>query len=333
MNARQLIYVILLIWIPGLVRAQYVPNQAQRFQFLPLFNPAFAGVEPFGDLKLSYRYQWAGFGTNAPKFINLSYNTRIVQPLDLSYNALRPSNPSMLSEDQIPAGRRMIHGLGGHLFHSQVGVIKSVGANVNYAVHYPLGAKTRFAGGVSVLFENRKLDVSEVTVRDPDPYYDHLLTASTAQNELNVRVGLLVYGPRYYVGVSYLPVLYSVLDRSELEMTQAFYRASAQVGVAFPLNAEVTLKPSLLALIQMDNKVAVDYSVKAFFRENIWLGLTYRDIESGVAIIGWNFDHRFSAAYAYEMSLGPFRQFNDGSHELVLAFRINNYKKLSQYTW
>ncbi|MDQ2656643.1 MAG: type IX secretion system membrane protein PorP/SprF, partial [Bacteroidota bacterium] len=127
--------------------------------------------------------------------------------------------------------------------------------------------------------------------------------------------------------------LYSVLEASELAMTQPFYRASLQAGFTVPLNAEVTLKPSLLALIQMNDQVIIDYHVKAYFRENIWLGLTYRDIKSGVALVGWNFNERLSASYSYEMSVGEFKQFNDGSHELVLSLRLDNFKKHTQYTW
>src|SRR5690606_13211072 len=116
-------------------------------------------------------------------------------------------------------------------------------------------------------------------------------------------------------------------------MTRAFYRASLQAGVSFLLNADVTLKPSILALLQMNDKVTVDYHVKAYFRQNIWLGLSYRDTQSGIALLGWNFNDRLSASYAYEMSLGEFRQFNDGSHELVLSVRLNNVRNYSQYTW
>lgn len=315
------------------VQAQYVPNNAQTFQFMPVFNPAFSGVEHFNDMKFSYRYQWAGFGDYSPKFINLSYNSRLVKPLDLSYNSLRLSDPSATDAENLPRSRRMIHGIGGNLFHSEVGVLKSVGGNLNYSIHYPVSGKARFAVGASVVVENRKLDVREVTVRDPDEFYNHLLNSSTSQTDLNVRAGVLLYAENYYVGISYFPLLYTPLESSALDMTQAFYRGSVQVGVSFPVNPDVTLKPSILALMKMDNKFTTDYNVKAFFREHIWLGITYRDIKSGVGIIGWNFDEKISASYSYEMSLGEFKQFNDGSHELVLALRINNFRKYSQYTW
>lgn len=312
---------------------QYIPNNAQTFQFMPLYNPAFTGIENFNDLKFSYRYQWSGFGSYSPKFINLSYHTRMIAPLDLAYNSLRISDPSAMNPENLPRSKRMIHGLGGNLFHSEVGVLKSVGGNVNYSIHYPVSAKARFAVGAAVLIENRKLDVSEVTVRDPDQFYDHLLGSSTSQTDLNVRLGILLYSPDFYVGLTYLPALYTVLQASELSMTEPFYRGSVQAGVTLPVHPDVTLKPGILALLQMNNKLVIDYNVKAFFRENIWLGLTYRDIKSGVAIIGWNFDEKLSASYSYEMSLGEFRQFNDGSHELVLALRLNNFRKYNQYTW
>ena len=315
------------------VSAQYIPNNAQAFQFMPLFNPAFSGIENFNDMKFSYRYQWSGFGNYSPKFINLSYNTRLIEPLDLSYNSLRLSDPSATNAENLPRSRRMIHGVGGSLFHSEVGVLNAVGGNVHYAIHYPVSSTARFAAGISVLIENRKLNVGEVTVRDPDQFYNHLLNSSTSQTDLNVRAGVLLYSQNYYFGFTYLPLVYTVLQASELEMTQPFYRGSLQAGVVLPLNADVTLKPSVMALLQMNNGIAVDYNVKAFFRQNIWLGLTYRDIKSGVALVGWNFDERLSASYSYEMSLGQFKQFNDGSHELVLALRLNNFRKYPQYTW
>jgi type IX secretion system PorP/SprF family membrane protein len=323
--------ILLMLSIP--VHAQYVPNNAQTFQFMPLFNPAFSGVEHFNDMKFSYRYQWAGFGNYSPKFINLSYNSRLVKPLDLSYNALRLSDPSAIEPENFPRSRRMIHGIGGNIFHSEVGVLKSVGGNLHYSIHYPVGKKARFAAGASVLLENRKFDVREVSVRDPDEFYNHLLSSSTSQTDLNVRAGVLLYSNSYYFGVSYFPLLYTPLESSELDMTQAFYRGSVQAGVSFPVNVDVMLKPSVLALLQVDNELTIDYNIKAYFREHIWLGVTYRDIKSGVGIIGWNFDEKISASYSYEMSLGEFKKFNDGSHELVLALRLNNFRKFPQYTW
>src|SRR5688572_15969945 len=227
-------FILFVLSGPALL-AQYIPNNAQSFQFMPQFNPAFSGIENYNDLKFSYRYQWSGFGSYSPKFINLSYNTRLIEPLDLAYNSLRLSDPSATNPENLPRSRRMIHGLGGNIFHSEIGVLKSIGANVNYSIHYPVGEKARFAVGGSLVIENRKLDVAEVTVRDPDEFYNHLLSSSTSQTDLNLRAGVLLYAENYYIGITYLPLLYKVLEASELAMTQPFYRGSVQAGVSLQI--------------------------------------------------------------------------------------------------
>ena len=330
---KKLLFVISCVLVVQVSFGQYVPNNSQAFQFMSLYNPGVSGVENFEDLKLSYRYQWAGFGEYSPKFVNLAFHTRIKKPLDLAYNSIRMSDFSGTSNERLPRGKRMIHGLGVNLFQSRVGVVNSIGGAINYAVNYPLSGKSRLALGASALIENRELDVSEVTVRDPDEFYDYLLRSSTSQTDLNVRVGLLLYQESFYIGVSYLPLVNIALQASDLAMEEPFYRGSFQAGYALPLSAEVTLKPSVVGLVQMNNDLVIDYNLKAFVQNKVWLGLSYRDIESGVAILGFNINNKFTVAYSFELSLGEFRKFDDGSHELVLAARLNNLKRFSQYIW
>lgn len=315
------------------LRGQYVPNNSQSFQFISLYNPGFTGVENFDDLKFSYRYQWAGFGENAPKFVNLSFQKRIKQPLDLSYNSLRMSDFSGAEPERLPRAKRIIHGLGANVFQSVVGVVASIGGSLSYAINYPLSGKSRLALGAAALMENRKLDVSAVTVRDPDEFYDYLLRSSTSQTDLNVRVGALLYQKNFYFGVSYLPLVHIAVQSSDLAMEEPFYRGSLQAGYSFPVNASVLLKPSAIALVQMNNDVVIDYNLKAFIQDKVWLGLGYRDIGSGVAVLGFNINEKFTVGYSFELSLGDFRKFDDGSHELVLAARLNNLKRFTQYIW
>lgn len=313
--------------------AQYVPNNSQAFQFMSLFNPAFTGVENYDDLKLSYRHQWSGFGKYAPKFINLSYQKRIKHPLDLMYNSQRLSSLAATRTEQLPRSKRMIQGLGVNVFQSKVGILKSIGAGMSYSLNYPLSSKSRLAFGLSALVENRKMDVASVDVRDPDEYYNYLLRSSSAQTDLNIRAGALLYLENFYIGVSYLPLVNIALQSSDLAMEDPFYRGSVQAGIAFPVNADITLKPSILALLQVNNDLVVDYGVKASIQNKVLLGLTYRDIKSGVIMLGFNINDTFTATYSFEMSVGDFRKFDDGSHELVMAARLNNLKKFTQYIW
>jgi len=311
---------------------QYMPNNAQAFQFAPIVNPAFSGIENFSDLKLSYRYQWTGFGDNSPKFINVSYNTRLKQPLDLAYNSLRISNPSLM---RVPRLKRSIHGLSAQLFQSTVGVITSIGGGVTYGFHYPLTNTTHLSFGAGAIVENRKLDMTEITVRDPDndSFYNHLLNSSTSQTDVNVRAGFLLYSKHFYIGGTYLPLVYKAIESSELAFEDAFYTAAAQAGVAFNLNPNLALKPSVNLFYLLDESIAWEAQTKAYIQEIAWAGVGYRSFKSGMAMIGFNFTEKLSAAYTYEFSMSKFQQFAGSSHEIILGIRLNNFKKENQYTW
>ncbi|MEP6737493.1 MAG: type IX secretion system membrane protein PorP/SprF, partial [Chryseolinea sp.] len=136
--------------------AQYIPNSNQSFQFAPLLNPAFSGIEGYRDLKLSYRYQWSGFGGNAPKYLNLAYNFRIKEPLDLTLHALRTnsSNTAKKKNDNVPILKKVIHGFGVNVFNESIGAIKRSGGGINYAFHYPLTNTLKLSVGVGAMIDN-----------------------------------------------------------------------------------------------------------------------------------------------------------------------------------
>jgi type IX secretion system PorP/SprF family membrane protein len=327
-------YFILISFMVVLSEAfgQYVPNSSQMFQFASGFNPAFTGAEAYGDLKLGYRYQWAGFGADAPKFINAAYNVRLKQPVDLATHAPRMSNASEISSNAfVPARKRTIHGLGVNIYHETYGAVNTrTGGAVNYGFHYPLSSKLRLSIGVSAAIDNISIDDSKFYFgRDGVPEtFDGL-----KHTDVTVRGGFLLYSSKFYLGVSYLPIFTQVLKNSDQSFSDPFYRGTVQTGVSLDIGPGFMLRPSILALMAVDNSLSMDYSVKAYVQEKVWFGVTYRDIQSAVALLGFNVNPLFGASYSYEMSVGDMKKFNDGSHELVLSFRFNNFKRQGSAIW
>ena len=316
---------------------QYIPNSSQLFQFASGANPAFTGAESYGDLKFGYRYQWAGFGEGAPKFVNIAYSGRLKQPVDLVTHAPRMSNATELNSNAfIPARKRTIHGLGGNFFHESYGLVVRMGGAVNYGFHYPISNTFRLSLGVAAAIENIKPDYTKIQLgqeAQPDPFVEHLISSGSSHTDVSLRGGLLLYSRNFYFGFSYLPIMTQVIQNSDVAFSDAFYRGTVQLGAAFDLGPGVVLKPSVWGLLQMDNKVTIDYGVKAYIQDKLWLGVTYRDVKSSVALIGFNVNQLFGAAYSYEMSMGGMKKFNDGSHELVLSFKFNNFKRQGSAIW
>jgi type IX secretion system PorP/SprF family membrane protein len=328
------IFVIGILLGLGPVNGQYLPNSSQPSQFATVYNPAFTGVENYGDLRLGYRYQWTGFGVNAPKFINILYNIRLNRPLDLNHNSLRTS----VRNYKLPKARRIIHGMGASLFNEDVGIVNRLGGGINYSFHYPLIESKNIwvATGVSVALENTRVDFNSIYMGanpDPDSFYDKLMSNGANRMDLNTRAGLLFYSPVFYFGFCYLPIWKSSLRSSEGNFADSFYRGTTQAGISFPLNSTFTLKPSFLGIWQADNELLFDYSMKVFYQERVWLGVAYRSTKSGVGVLGLNLSKMFLVTYSYEVPTSAWQQFSDGSHELVLGIRLNNSKAYNQYLW
>jgi type IX secretion system PorP/SprF family membrane protein len=308
--------------------SQFVPTTSQAFQFYSIYNPSFSGIDAYHDIRLSYRYQWAGL-EGAPRYVNLSYNTRLKQPLDLSSNALHVSNPNLV---KIPSGKLSIHGFGVNVFQLTSGQVKSQGANLNYAFHFPLG-QSHIAFGVGAFFESTKINLDGVETRDPDPFLENLKKNGSSKTELSLRVGALFYSRSFYFGLSYLPVWQTLLQSPGELSSNTFYTGSAQIGYSFLVSPTFYLKPSVVALLLTNSSFNVDYNIKAFVGDRVWFGLSYRDIQAGVGLVGFNINDTFTASYSYEMSLGKFKSYNSGSHELVLVAKLNNFRRQSSYAW
>jgi type IX secretion system PorP/SprF family membrane protein len=326
--------IVFFLFIFSGVQAQFIPNSAQPFQFASANNPGFSGIENFADLKLSYRYQWSSYGANAPQFINLAYNFRLKQPLDLTSNSLRVSNVSVMNSDKIPKAKRILHGFGANFFNEHLSQVERIGGGVSYAFNYPLTKKVRMSIGVAAIIDNTKIDLNGFVLRDlQDDFYNQLVKNGTTETNLNVRTGIVFYSPSFYLGMSYFPVLNRAIQTSDASTSQIFYKGSIQGGVSIPVSSTGFIRPSVLALWQMDNKMSIDYSVKTYIQNKVWLGLTYRDIKSAVFLLGLNVNELISVSYSYEMALSDYSKFAGSSHDLVLSFRLKNFRHQNQYMW
>ncbi len=333
---KKLLIYIGLLHLSLAASAQYIPYSNQTFQYAASYNPAFSGIDPFTELKLGYRTQWTGFGSEGPKFANLVLNTRLKQPLNLTHNALRTSNPNALKAANLPRGKRIIHGFGANIFNEKIAVINRTGGVVNYSLHYPLSPKAHLATGLSAVVDNTSFRADQLYLGanpDPDSYYDNLVSSGVSQTSLNVRAGLLLYTPGFYLGVAYYDLVYSQLRGGETGFSEPHYRGSAQFGFSFPFSASIHVKPSVFALWQTDDKFVIDYNLKFYIEQKLWFGLTYRGTESLVTMAGFDFNRLLGVAYSYERSTSGLKQFSDGSHEIVLLLRLNNLRRLQSAVW
>jgi type IX secretion system PorP/SprF family membrane protein len=331
---KRLLTIFALSLLPLITYSQYVPNSAQNFHYASLYNPAFTGIENFLDLKVGYRYQWGGFKDNSPQMGNLSVTFRIKQPLDLKQNGLRPSRPDVAKT--VPWFRRTAHGLGFNGFSEMYGPMLRTGGGIHYGLHMPMSEKISLSLGVGGMIENNRIDENKLywgsNPQTPDPVYEKVMAGGANATEVWTRAGFLVYSDKFYVGGTYYPYN-TTLKTSDIAFNTPYYQAGFQAGVALPLNEDFEVRPTVWALMQSSGAWSIDYNAKFYMEDKVWFGLTYRDVSSGAVSGGFNVSEAFSASYSFEFPLGKLRTFSGSTHELVMAFRLKNFRHVNQRVW
>ncbi|MEI9920432.1 MAG: type IX secretion system membrane protein PorP/SprF [Bacteroidota bacterium] len=314
-------------------KSQYLPTTGQPFQFAPVYNPAFTGIDAFGDIKLQYRSQFGTYGANSPTFFNALYQFRLNEPYAANVNSFRTGSAH---EESTTRATGIIHGMGINMFDEQLGAMSRRGGGISYAFHIPISEKFMLAVGTSAMVENLRIDPDKIYLgagADPDPIYDQIMSGKTNNTQLNVRAGAVLYSQNFYVGVSYLPVWKFDLNDASWMTASSIYKATFQTGYNFVLSENLQLKPSVVGYLNEGNHVNFDYAAKIYIHDVVWTGLMYRDTQMGVAQLGFNINKMFSAAYSYELATGGDWKFGSGSHELVLGIRLNNFRNQTNYLW
>jgi len=318
------------IWLLGLVaNAQFIPNSNQAFQLAPAYNPAFTGVEGFNSVKIGYRSQWSSF-PGAPRFVNVLGSARIQNAADVVHNALRVGTP--INSRDIPKSKRIIHGLGGNLTHvsnGAQGIIENLGVGVTYALHFPLENNMFLSGGLAANYENIRVRWEKLDLADDDPLVND---GGGPFTKFNVRGGILLYAPKFYVHAAYYR-LFTKVNSEPLTDFGYDYKGTAGFGVRFNLSATVELRPSVFAVMDQFNNIDIEYAAKLYYGEKAWGGFSYRDSGFAALILGFEFNSLVGISYSYEISTGGLQGFNNGSNEFILALKLANLRKLSPAVW
>lgn len=310
--------------------AQYIPNTNQSFQLAPVFNPAFTGIEEFTTIKIGNRSQWSSF-PGAPRYINLVVNGRVRKPANVTHNALKFGTAPSIEE--MPRAKRMIHGLGGTLVYQSNGaggIIENIEGGITYSVHYPVGEKVYLAAGISSNYSNTRVRWDKLQLKDPDKLVEGAM--GSGLSNINIRTGVLLYSPRFYVHAAYLKT-YTKTQNEVLTSVGYRYMATGGAGLRFSISPTAEMKPSVNVLMDENDNIQIDYSVKLYFGNRAWGGLFYRDIGFAGMILGFEINPLLGVSYSYEIATNGMQNFNNGSNEIMLGLKLANFRKINPYLW
>ncbi|NNC95470.1 MAG: type IX secretion system membrane protein PorP/SprF [Chitinophagales bacterium] len=285
-------------------------SQFTQFQFNKLiYNPAFAGDRNYFEASAFHRSQWVNLSGRAFATQSLSVHFPLV-----SYNS----------------------GVGISIVNDLIGVQRSTFVMGNYAYKVPLTFAV-LSVGVSVGIIQSALDGSKLRAPDgtyePDQSIDHSddFLPESLQGGIGLDAGFGIYlsNDNWYAGISTAHIPGSTVTikakqgNAKLKYEREYY---AMGGYKFRLGSTFSLEPSVLFKTDM-NKAQVDFSNLAYYKDNIWIGVSFRgynksSIDALGLLFGFQLTQKFMVNYSYDVSTSFKNSFNDGSHELSVLYKF-----------
>lgn len=143
--------------------------------------------------------------------------------------------------------------------------------------------------------------------------------------------GAYLYGENWYLGLSIPNFLitesYNDIEESLIRRRTHYY---LQGGYVFNLSTSLKFKPTFLAKVVEGAPVSYDASLNFLMYEKLTLGVSYRFTDAISGLVGFQITNSFFLGYAYDRTITDLQKYNDGSHEIILKFNLNEKTKLAR---
>lgn len=267
------------------------------YMFDPLLiNPAYAGTQVQLSATAVYRNQWVNF-PGAPKTFTAS-----------AHSGFRKSRVGV----GILAG------------NDQIGIHNENSLYALYSYRIPMSKfdnKSSLSFGLQGGFNNLKSDFTKLNPKDAtDPF------ASVVERNLtwNFGAGLYFRTPTYYIGLSVPYIMNNkVLTLTELttkSKQRRYYYLTG--GFTKKLSNAVKIIPSTLIRVQEQAPLSFDFNLLTVLYDVVGLGASYRLDDSIVGMFELQLNSNFHVGYAYDYTTSDLRQYSNGSHEIMINYRI-----------
>ena len=269
-------------------------NSMYMFDML-LINPAYAGNHVQLSATAIYRNQWVNF-PGAPVTSSFSIQNGFFQ-------------------DKV--------GVGLIVSNDQIGIHNDMGVYMSYAYKIKMNSGT-LSMGLEAGFNNIKSDFDLLNIRDDS---DANLSGLLSEFYPNFGTGFYFSNKQWYLGVSVPRLINNDLmiqtqDAGLPSLAEMKRDYLISFGTTMYLNKDVMLKPSTMIRMQEGSPINYDLNANLIWKETMSVGLSYRNIDSIVGLFELKLHENFHIGYAYDRTVSGISRFSDGSHEIMLNYRI-----------
>jgi type IX secretion system PorP/SprF family membrane protein len=222
------------------------------------------------------------------------------------------------------------HGAGLTILDDRHGFEKKFQAKLAYSFHQQIGSG-KLGIGIELGMMNFNLGGSfnppEVSAQQdaliPDKEVRKII--------LDIGLGLFYKVGDFYAGISSSHIQQPKITYPGIEASFLRRHFYFTTGYNFRFfNTPLELAPSVF--LKSDGvKTAQDYNITGTYNKKFYLGVTYRNQDALVPMVGFRLFNGLKIGYAYELSISKLRTANSGTHEFLVGYCFEIFKPVSNY--
>ncbi len=288
------------------VYAQQIPHYTQYMFNTFITNPAVAGTYKYYQMRLNNRYQWVGI-EDAPYTVNVS----VYGPLekrDMGWGA------SICNDATGPTSRTSV--MGSYAYNMQLS-----------------GSDLRISGGLSFGMMMYRLDGSKLTAgEEAYPGADPAIPSNTVSKFTpDASVGFYLWSSSFNVGFAAHQLFGQRIKfyTSPIEQSKLKQHFMVSGGYWVNLNRYVEFETAVLFKYMISSPMQVEWNGKLSYRQKlytVWGGLSFRWKDAVGVMIGGTYRNKYMFGYSFDWSLLGIKQYNSGTHEIMVGYMFDKIK-------
>jgi len=258
------------------------------------YNPAVAAARDEIDFRFVYRKQWAGMEGS-------------------------PSTQSMTGYARL---KKFPLGLGGTVFHDATGPIRNIGFSVSaaYGIEFKNESVLSAGFGLGILRFSLGEDIAIREVGDAA-----VAAAQQSRYLPDISLGVYYRWKGLYAGFSLPQLIQSSIKldvNDPLEMNKLIRHYFIAAGYKFNVSDKFELEPSFQLKAVKAAPLQTDINVRGIYDNMLWLGASYRTTDAVCIMAGAIIKDMFQIGYSYDITTSNLNTVSNGSHEILLNYRI-----------
>ena len=220
--------------------------------------------------------------------------------------------------------------MGLSVISDKIGPVEENNAYADFSYTLNLGDEHKLAFGLKGGATFHKVGLYDQVYNHVPDADDPAFSQNTSNTFLNVGAGLFFYTEKYYIGASVPNMLKSKhLDFNGRKFGSEESHYFVTGGYVFDINQNMKLKPFAMVKSSFNAPTSLDLSLNTLLYNKFEAGLTYRLEDSFGAMVNFSVTPNLRLGYAYDYIVSDLSAKTKSSHEFMLLWDINFYKKVS----